>query len=91
MRKRDESRGTYTSEREAMLQEIPADDEILTRNDVAKILKCTPRTVSNMENDGRLPQPFVIGTGDRAKRWRKRDVIQWINRLAAAVQEPVAQ
>jgi len=36
--------------------------EVLTRQDVAKILKCTARTVINMEEDGRLIKPSTSGT-----------------------------
>ena len=63
-----------------MLKEIPVEGEILTRDEVAKLLKCTPRTVINMEKDGRLLKPFYMG--DRTPRWRREDLMAWIERLA---------
>lgn len=50
-------------------REMPAD--LLTATDLARLLKCDPRTVRRMELDGRLPSP--IGHG-RMKRWRRADI-----------------
>ena len=63
-----------------MLQAIPVEGEILTRDEVARLLKCTTRTVINMEKDGRLLKPFYMG--DRIARWRREDLMAWIERLA---------
>lgn len=73
-----------------MIQAIPADVELLTRNDLAKILKCTTRTVANMEQSGRLPPSFSIGNGDRARRWKKSVVLAWIDAQASGAPEPFA-
>ena len=60
--------------------------EVLTRQDVAKILKCTTRTVINMEDDGRLIRPFYIG--NRTPRWLKKDIDKWVADLAEKAKQP---
>lgn len=56
----------------------PADPvpDLLTQRDLARLLRCHPRTVRRMELAGELPPP--IGSG-RLKRWRRTDIHQRID------------
>ena len=51
-------------------------DALLTRAEMAALLKVHPRTV------GRLPIPSVL-LGKRLRRWRRVDVEQWLKENAA--------
>lgn len=52
--------------------DLPA---LLTINDMAKLLRCSVRTVARMRRDGHIPNPLKIGG---ALRWRADDVKAWI-------------
>lgn len=52
-------------------------DELLTRDDVAKLLKVTPITVYRLTKQGKLP---AIKIGKRFVRYKKPDVLELINR-----------
>lgn len=55
---------------------MAAPDELLTRDEVAALLKVHPKTVT------RLPIPSVP-LGRRLRRWRRQDVLRWIEERAA--------
>lgn len=49
---------------------------LMTRNEVAAILRTTPRQISNMTARGQLPAPVrVAGLG---LRWRRPEIDAWI-------------
>lgn len=52
-------------------------DELLTRDDVAKLLKVNPITVYRLTKQGKLP---AIRIGKRFVRYQKTDVLDLINR-----------
>ena len=58
----------------------PAQD-YLSKQGVADVLGCHPRTVRRMELDGELPEPVVVG---RLRRWRRSDIEGWIEAQRAA-------
>ena len=53
--------------------DLPA---LLTINDMAKLLRCSIRTVARMRRDGHVPSPLKIGG---ALRWRVDVVKAWID------------
>ena len=54
----------------------PADAPLLTRDDVATMLRTTPRQISNMAARGQLPASVrVAGLG---VRWRRAEIDAWI-------------
>jgi len=52
-------------------------DELLTRDEVAKLLKVNPITVYRLTKQGKLP---AVKLGGRFVRYQKRDVLSLINR-----------
>ena len=48
---------------------------MLTVNDVAKLLACSPRTVYRLADQGNIPQPAKIGG---MVRWSRALLEQWI-------------
>ncbi len=54
----------------------PPDAPLMTRNDVAALLRTTPRQISNMMARGQIPTPVrVAGLG---VRWRRFEIDAWI-------------
>ena len=54
----------------------PEDAPLLTRSDLAVLLRTTPRQISNMAARGQLPAPVkVAGLG---VRWRRPEIYAWI-------------
>ena len=51
------------------------DKALLRPQGVAEFLGCHPRTVRRLEVEGTLPAP--VGKG-RLKRWRRKDLEQWL-------------
>ena len=51
------------------------DQELLTLKDVARALSVSPRHVSNLHKNGGIPAPVRLG---RSVRWRRDDVIAWL-------------
>ncbi len=50
--------------------------QLLTVDDVADILKVSPRTIWRMRSSRQLPKPVKIGGGIR---WRQPDIETWIS------------
>lgn len=44
------------------------EESLITSADVASMIGCSPRTVTNLVRDGRLPKPTRIG---RLVRWHR--------------------
>ncbi len=64
------------STRKLALTPLPADVLLMTRSDVAGVLRTTPRQISNMIARGQLPAPArVAGLG---LRWRRSEIEAWI-------------
>ena len=54
----------------------PLEAPLMTRNDVAVLLRTTPRQISNMMARGQIPAPVrVAGLG---ARWRRFEIDAWI-------------
>lgn len=53
--------------------------DLLTKNDVAAMLRVSRRTVSRLRVRGELPAPVVLGAN--IVRWRAADVEEYLNRL----------
>lgn len=63
----------------------PAGDEVLTKSGVAALLSVSTRQVENLTRDGRIPAPVYLS--ERAPRWVKADLLQWLREKAAAGQQ----
>ena len=48
---------------------------MFSAKDVAKLLQCSDKHVSNMTRQGRMPQPVKLGT---LVRWPRRDIENWV-------------
>ncbi|HEY0132621.1 MAG TPA: hypothetical protein VGB85_01040 [Nannocystis sp.] len=73
---------TKTSRRKAPLPPAPADAPLMTRAEVACLLRTTARQISNMTARGQLPAPVrVTGLG---LRWPRAAVAAWIAEQMAA-------
>jgi excisionase family DNA binding protein len=58
-------------------QQPPDEHGLLINTDeVAKLLKASPRTVWKMQNEGEMPTPIRIG---RAVRWGYGEIKAWVN------------
>lgn len=51
-------------------------NELLTKSEVARIVKRSTRHVQNLLNKGLLPRPIRIGGG--RPLWRRADIERWI-------------
>lgn len=51
--------------------------ELLTRRQVAQLLKVCPGTVDNWRKRGLLPKPIMMGD---MPRWDREELIAWIKR-----------
>jgi predicted DNA-binding transcriptional regulator AlpA len=58
----------------------PLPPELLTAPQVAALLGVSPRLVWRLAERGELPRPLHIR---RCSRWRRADVLSYIERLAA--------
>ena len=59
----------------------PAPSELITVRDVAAMLKFCPRQIWKMAAMGALPGPIRLTP--RAPRWRRSDIVDYIDALAA--------
>ncbi len=48
---------------------------MLSTKDVAELMQCSDRHVTNLRNEGRMPPPVKLGT---LVRWPRRTIEQWI-------------
>lgn len=48
---------------------------LLTIEDVARMLSVSTRTVRRLRQEGRIPQPLIVG---RSVRWNRETLMQWI-------------
>ncbi len=48
---------------------------LLNRNDVARELRCSTKSVNRLIARGGLPVPVQVG---QRKRWRRDDLVRWI-------------
>lgn len=70
------SPSSVTSRGKLPLAQPPLDPPLMTRNDVAALLRTTPRQISNMMARGQIPPPVrVAGLG---ARWRRIEIDAWI-------------
>jgi predicted DNA-binding transcriptional regulator AlpA len=53
------------------------DDVLLTKGEVARMLRISLRTLERMMTAGTAPPSITLPTGRR--RWRRGDVRQWID------------
>ena len=57
--------------------------ELLTKTEVATLLRVSKSTVERMERAGELPARFAPLSGRRVARWRRADVDEFLARGAA--------
>lgn len=57
-------------------------DPLLTREDLAKYLRVSPRQVDAMR--GELPAPIKVG---RLPRWRSSDIAEWVRQRCDSASE----
>jgi predicted DNA-binding transcriptional regulator AlpA len=48
---------------------------LMTVDDLARELRTSGKTITRMEQSGRLPRPIKVG---RAKRWSRQTIVAWI-------------
>ena len=65
-----------------MRKETEVDPLMLTTRDVARLLQCSDRHVTNLRDRGRIPPPVKLGT---TVRWSRRAIEQWIGAGCPAV------
>lgn len=53
----------------------PQDMTLLTAEDVAGIVRCSPRSVHRLVDAGRIPRPVRLG---RLARWPRQRIEDWI-------------
>jgi len=51
--------------------------ELLTIEDVSRLVKIATRTLRRFDSAGRMPKPIRCGT--RIVRWRTEDIAHWID------------
>lgn len=57
--------------------EAPPDERLLIDSqEVAKLLKLSPRTIWTMQTSGEIPKPIRIG---RSIRWGYRELVAWVD------------
>jgi excisionase family DNA binding protein len=49
---------------------------MLDTQDVAKLMKCSDRHITNLRHEGRIPPPVKLGT---LVRWPRHTIVDWIN------------
>jgi predicted DNA-binding transcriptional regulator AlpA len=63
-------------------------DEYLNRQQLAKLLHCSVRTIHNYERSGTVPRPTVLG---RRHLWLKSDLIAFIKAYQEAARSEVSE
>ena len=61
--------------------------ELLDVQDVAALLKVSPRTVYRLADSGKMPRPYKLGS---LVRWRRTAVDAWIAEGCKSVRQPKA-
>lgn len=61
---------------------------LLRKDDVARLLQVTGRTVDNLLRAGRLPEPIRLGAHPR---WHSGQLLQWLRDQAEQAASGVAQ
>ncbi|MBU2834800.1 helix-turn-helix domain-containing protein [Acidithiobacillus thiooxidans] len=62
-------------------------DDLLTIEDLARVLRLNPRTVQNRRPED-LPPAIILPGTKRSRRWREKDVARWLAELPATVVAP---
>lgn len=52
--------------------------EALGPSELARVLSVSDRTVHNLNEQGMLPAPAYLGTGERMPRWSRREIVKWV-------------
>jgi len=69
---------------------VPDPDALLTRGDVATLLKIDTRTLRRLEQEpGALPRPILVA--DRIVRWRQRDIMAMLDNDGKVPRNPVGK
>lgn len=53
--------------------------ELLTMDQLAMILNVSRKHLHRMWLDGRLPNPVWVGESRKSRRWRRREVEEWVD------------
>lgn len=60
------------------------DHQMLTEEDVRKLVRLAPRTLRAYVAAGKFPAPLRLGDDAHArKRWLRSEVVAWVEQLAA--------
>lgn len=51
-------------------------DRLLTRQELATLLRCSCRHLLRMESSGQFPAPILVGS---LRRWRETDIRDWLS------------
>ena len=66
----------------------PDDLELLTANEVARLLKCSRAQIYKLRSLGLPPRPVHIFPGVRGARWIRQDVLNFIREIRQRTEEP---
>lgn len=64
------------------------DIELLTADDVRKLLKCSRSQVYKMRSAGLLPRPIQLFPGVRGARWIRKDIVDFILKARSLTDAP---
>lgn len=73
---------TDKTDREKGRDVVPVELAMLTADEIARVVNCSPRTVHRLADEGVIPQPVRIGG---MLRWRRPDIEGWIERACPKV------
>lgn len=73
---------TDKTDRGKYRDKVPVELSMLTAEEIARLVNCSPRTVHRLADDGVIPQPVRIGG---MLRWRRPDIECWIERACPKV------
>lgn len=59
-------------------------DELLTIQDLARVLRISPKTLQNRQPE-QLPPAIILPGTKMSRRWRQRDVARWLAELPASL------
>ncbi len=64
-------------------------EEMMTKKDMAAFWKCSLRQIELMAAARRIPKPIYLGTS--SPRWRRSELLAFIDRMATEQKNEVAQ
>ena len=55
---------------------INDESQVYTKQDIAKMLKCSVSTIERMRKKNTIPVPFIVSA---QVRWNKADIDKWVS------------